>query len=63
MTTRSFFEALRYQVLDAYLNVAYTNRSDFQWNFFAPNKKRMDDAVAALNARADKKNTPENKIS
>jgi|GEM_PF-110792 len=60
---QSFFEALRYQVLDAYLNVAYTNRSDFQWNFFAPNKKRMDDAVAALNARADKKNTPEIKLA
>ena len=60
---QSFFEALRYQVLDAYLNVAYTNRSDFQWNFFSQNKKSTDDAVAALNARADKKNTPEIKLS
>lgn len=60
---QSFYEALRYQIMDAYLNVAYADRNAFQWNFFNQNKKSTDAAVAALNARADKKNTPEIKLS
>lgn len=55
---QSFFEALRYQVMDAYLNVPYTDRSLFQMGFFAQNKKQMDDTLAALQARVDRKNTP-----
>lgn len=30
---QNFFEALRYQILDAYLNVPYTNRSNFMMQF------------------------------
>ena len=60
---QSFFEALRYQVLDAYLNVPYTNRSDFQWNFFQQNKQNMNNAVSSLNTRVEKKNTPAFKLA
>jgi CubicO group peptidase (beta-lactamase class C family) len=59
---QNFFEALRYQLLDAYLGVAYTDRSKFQWGFFAQGKKATDDELAALKARVDKKNTPELKL-
>lgn len=54
---QNFFEALRYQILDAYLGVAYTNRSKFLQQFqqqdIALNEsiwKRWDERV--------KKNTP-----
>ncbi len=59
---QSFFEALRYQLLDAYMNVPYTDRSKFQLGFFAQGKKQTDDEVAALKTRADKKNTPATKL-
>jgi CubicO group peptidase (beta-lactamase class C family) len=59
---QSFFEALRYQVLDAYLKVAYTNRSNFQYGFFVQGKKETDDSLAALKARVDKKNQPSIKL-
>ncbi|MFZ9388812.1 MAG: serine hydrolase [Chitinophagaceae bacterium] len=53
---QSFFEALRYQILDAYLNVPYTDRSAFMYGFFASGMKVTADSVAALQARVDKKN-------
>jgi CubicO group peptidase (beta-lactamase class C family) len=53
---QNFFEALRYQILDAYLNVPYADRSGFLWSFYAPGKKATDDSVAAMQARVDKKN-------
>jgi hypothetical protein len=56
---QNFFEALRYQILDAYLGVPYTDRSKFQWGFFIQGKKAMDDQVNALRRRVDKKNIPE----
>lgn len=56
---QSFFEALRYQVLDAYLGVAYTDRSKFQWGFFAQGRKQADEELAAMKTRVDKKNPPE----
>ncbi|MDZ4809158.1 MAG: serine hydrolase [Bacteroidota bacterium] len=56
---QNFFEALRYQILDAYLNVAYTDRSKFQWSFYVQGKKETDNQVAALKKRVDKKNVPE----
>jgi CubicO group peptidase (beta-lactamase class C family) len=59
---QSFFEALRYQVLDAYLNVPYTDRSKYQWGFFEQNKKKTDSELAAMNARVNKKNQPEIKL-
>ena len=55
---QSFFEALRYQVMDAYLNVPYTDRSLFQLGFFAQNKQQMDESLAAMQARVDRKNSP-----
>lgn len=56
---QSFFEALRYQILDAYTNMPYTDRSKYQFGFFAQNKKTTDAEIAALKARVDKKNMPE----
>lgn len=52
---QNFFEALRYQVMDAYLNVPYTDRSRFQWDFYIQGKKQVDDSLAAMQARVDKK--------
>lgn len=59
---QSFFEALRYQILDAYLGVPYTDRSKFLLNFFVQNMKVTNDSLAALQARAGKKNTPPYKL-
>ena len=56
---QNFFEALRYQLLDAYLGVAYTDRSKFQWGFYVQDKKETDNKIGALKKRVDKKNTPE----
>jgi CubicO group peptidase (beta-lactamase class C family) len=44
---QSFFEALRYQILDAYLQVPYTDRSAFLYSFF---KNGMKDEASALDA-------------
>ncbi len=59
---QNFFEALRYQILDAYLGVPYTDRSKFLLNFFVQSMKATNDSLAALQARADKKNTPPFKL-
>lgn len=56
---QSFFEALRYQILDSYLNVPYTDRSKFQWGFFVQGQKQTDAQVASLKKRVDQKNAPE----
>jgi CubicO group peptidase (beta-lactamase class C family) len=53
---QSFFEALRYQIMDAYMNVPYTDRSKYQYGFFVQGKKQEDDELAALKSRVDKKN-------
>jgi len=55
---QSFFEALRYQILDAYLGVPYTDRSKFQMGFFLSSKKTVDEELATLKVRADKKISP-----
>lgn len=52
---QNFFEALRYQVMDAYLNVPYTDRSQFQWGFYTQDKKQVDDSLAAMKVRVDRK--------
>lgn len=44
---QNFFEALRYQVLDAYLGVPYINRSQQQLSGF---KKEMDEQLQAISA-------------
>ena len=59
---QSFFEALRYQILDAYLNVAYTDRSKYQMTFFAQGKKETDENLAAMKGRVEKKNQPSLKM-
>ena len=56
---QNFFEALRYQILDAYLGVPYVDRSKFLWGFFAQGKKQLDETLAAMKARVEKNNTPE----
>lgn len=56
---QSFFEALRYQILDAYLNLSYTDRSKFQYGFFAQGKVDTEKELAALKARVDKKSQPD----
>ncbi len=53
---QNFFEALRYQLLDAYLGVPYTDRSKFQWSFYVQGKKEVDEQVNALKERVDRKN-------
>ncbi|HEX7903722.1 MAG TPA: serine hydrolase [Chitinophagaceae bacterium] len=59
---QNFFEALRYQVLDAYLGVPYVDRSRQQWNFFVPAKEKNERELSALQARVNKKNSPEAKL-
>ncbi|MGC4038963.1 MAG: serine hydrolase [Chitinophagaceae bacterium] len=59
---QSFFEALRYQILDAYLNVPYSDRSDFQYQFFVANKIKKDNELAAMKDSVDKKNQPDIKL-
>jgi hypothetical protein len=53
---QNFFEALRYQLLDAYLSVPYTDRSKFQMGFFTQGKKATDEELASLKSRVEKKN-------
>jgi CubicO group peptidase (beta-lactamase class C family) len=53
-----FFEALRYQILDAYLGVPYTDRSKFQWGFFAQTTTQTDQQLASMEKRVDAKATP-----
>jgi CubicO group peptidase (beta-lactamase class C family) len=48
---QGFFEALRYQVLDAYLGVKYVNRGDQFYEFFKPDFDTMVAKVKALQAR------------
>lgn len=55
---QNFFEALRYQLLDAYLGVPYTDRSKFQMGFFTQGKKATDEELSALKSRVERKNKP-----
>jgi len=59
---QNFFEALRYQLLDAYLGVDYTDRNKFQWGFYVQGKKEADQRTASLKKRVEKNNTPELKL-
>ncbi len=52
---QNFFEALRYQILDAYLGVTFTNRSQFFLNQFVAGEKETMDSIAVWRARAGKK--------
>ena len=48
---QNFFEALRYQILDAYLGVAYTDRSRQQLNFFRPEMKEQLNQIELYKGR------------
>lgn len=48
---QDFFEALRYQILDAYLGVKYVNRSDQYYTSFKEDLDNTIDRVKALQAR------------
>jgi hypothetical protein len=56
---QNFFEALRYQILDAYLGVSYIDRSKFLWGFFTQGKKQVDETLAVMRTRVEKNNTPD----
>jgi CubicO group peptidase (beta-lactamase class C family) len=60
---QNFFEALRYQIMDAYFNQPYVDRSKLQLGFAEPGKKEMAATLATLKVRAEKKNTPEVKLA
>lgn len=55
---QDFFEALRYQILDAYLGVRYTDRSKPQLDFFAAEMNEQLRRITGLKARI-KNNKPE----
>jgi CubicO group peptidase (beta-lactamase class C family) len=52
---QSFFEALRYQILDAYLGMPFVNRSEFFLRNFAPGQKESLDSIAAWKIRSGRK--------
>ena len=56
---QSFFEALRYQILDAYFSFAYTDRSKFLYRFAVADQKAINSEVEALHKRVNKKTAPE----
>jgi CubicO group peptidase (beta-lactamase class C family) len=56
---QNFFEALRYQIMDAYLGVPYTNRSNFQMGFAVQAKQVTMKDLQQLNDRVAKQNKPE----
>jgi CubicO group peptidase (beta-lactamase class C family) len=55
---QSFFEALRYQLLDAYLGVPYVDRSRQLYGFAKPGNAETAKGVADLAGRVAKKNKP-----
>jgi CubicO group peptidase (beta-lactamase class C family) len=56
---QGFFEALRYQLLDAYLKLPYTDRSKYQLGFFAQNKKQVEAGLDSMARRVANKRQPE----
>jgi len=56
---QSFFEALRYQVMDAYLGVPFVNRSEFMLKPFNTGEKEALDSIAAWRTIAGKKDPSE----
>jgi CubicO group peptidase (beta-lactamase class C family) len=55
---QGFFEALRYQLLDAFLGVPQTDRSKLQYAAFLKGKKESDDSIALMKHRVEKNNRP-----
>ncbi|MGI8950474.1 MAG: serine hydrolase [Chitinophagaceae bacterium] len=55
---QNFFEALRYQILDAYLNVPYVNRSLQQLPIFKANETKTINNIKAMQARVKNAKPP-----
>ncbi|XWW46039.1 serine hydrolase [Fibrella sp. USSR17] len=55
---QNFFEALRYQLLDAYLGVPYTNRSQFYLKQARAETATQQKELAEMQARVLKRNKP-----
>ncbi|TKK64913.1 serine hydrolase [Ilyomonas limi] len=55
---QSFFELLRYQILDAYLGVPYTNRSKVVLKIFNEERQKNLDSINALKARVNGNRPP-----
>jgi CubicO group peptidase (beta-lactamase class C family) len=55
---QNFFEALRYQLLDAYLGVPYTNRSQFLLQFSRQEEAGLQKQWNEWNNRTNRNNTP-----
>ena len=45
---QNFFEALRYQILDAYLGVPYTDQIKYQWGGLLENQKEINDSLKVM---------------
>lgn len=56
---QSFFEALRYQILDAYLNVPYKDRSKVLLNLTAPIKGSTGAQLLSMRKRVEAKAAPQ----
>jgi CubicO group peptidase (beta-lactamase class C family) len=52
---QSFFEALRYQIMDAYLGVPFVNRSEFMLKAFNAGEKETLDSIASWRTHAGQK--------
>ena len=59
---QSFFEALRYQIMDSYFNLPHTDRSKFLWGFFEQGEKTTRSTLDSLAKRVARKNTPIHKL-
>ncbi len=57
---QSFFEALRYQVMDAYLGLPFVNRSAFMLEQFNAGEKEALDSIKVWKAMAGKQVPPKN---
>lgn len=53
---QNFFEALRYQILDAYLGVPFTDRSNFQWGFHLQAEAAIKKDIKAMEEKVALKN-------
>lgn len=60
---QSFFEALRYQLLDAFFSQPYTDRSKTLYEFFAPNMKKKEQELNEMASIVKQKNKPTLKLT
>jgi len=60
---QSFFEALRYQLLDAFFRQPYTDRSAYLYDLFVPNMKKKEQELNDMANRVKQKNKSSIKLS